>query len=115
MNDDEALCAKKLEACPNVKRWVRNLDREPAGGFCLPLSPGRFFPDFVAELADGRIALIEHKGGHLAHDPHELLKKSVGDLWAKLSGGKAVFAWVVDREWSALAGIDKQKDTSPTA
>lgn len=105
MNDEEALCAKQLEACPNVKRWVRNLDREPAGGFHLPLSPGRFFPDFVAELVDGRIAVIEYKGGHLANDPHELLKKSVGELWAKLSGGQAVFAWVVDREWSALEAL----------
>lgn len=102
MNDDEAQCAKQLEACANVVRWVRNLDREAAGGFSLPLSPGRFFPDFVAELADGRLAVIECKGGHLANDPHELLKKSVGELWAKQSDGKAVFAWVIDRDWNAM-------------
>ena len=49
-----------------------NLEHESAGGFSLPLSPGRFFPDFIAELEDGRIAIIEYKGGHLAQRPEEL-------------------------------------------
>jgi type III restriction enzyme len=102
MNEEEAECAKHIDDHPNVRRWVRNLDREAAGGFSLPLSPGRFFPDFVAELADERIAVIEYKGAHLAKNQDELHKKSVGELWAKQSNGKAAFAWVVDRNWSAL-------------
>ena len=102
MNHEEAECAKHIDDCPVVGRWVRNLDREPAHGFSLPLSPGHFFPDFIAELTDGRVAVIEYKGAHLADSRGELYKKSVGDLWARQSNGKAVFGWVVDRNWSAI-------------
>jgi type III restriction enzyme len=102
MNPEEAECAKHIDDCPVVGRWVRNLDRESAHGFSLPLSPGHFFPDFLAELTDGRVAVIEYKGAHLADSRGELHKKSLGDLWARQSNGKAVFGWVVDRNWSAI-------------
>ena len=102
MNPEEAECAKHIDDCPVVGRWVRNLDRESAHGFSLPLSPGHFFPDFLAELTDGRVAVIEYKGAHLADSRGEIYKKSVGDLWARQSNGKAVFGWVVDRNWSAI-------------
>ena len=105
MNEVEAECAKRIDDHPNVARWLRNLDREAANGFSLPLSPGRFFPDFLAELNDGRIAAIEYKGAHLASDAEQLHKKSVGELWAKQSDGTAVFTWVVNEEWSALNGL----------
>jgi type III restriction enzyme len=78
MGDEEALCAKKIDDHTNVKRWIRNLVHESAGGFSLPLSPGRFFPDFIAELNDGRIAIVEYKGPHIANDPKEL-HKSLSD------------------------------------
>ncbi len=78
------------------------LESVSAGGFCLPLAPGNFFPDFVVELNDGRMALVEYKGGHLANGPKELHKKDVGELWAARSGGKCVFVWVVDRDWATL-------------
>lgn len=112
MIEEEAECAKQIDTLPTVTRWVRNLDREAAGGFCLPLSPGRFFPDFVAELTDGRIAVIEHKGSHLTHDPHQVLKKVVGELWAKQSGGKAVFLWVLDRDWSSLMCLTERLENT---
>lgn len=100
--DEEPECAKRIDDHPNVKRWVRNLDRESAGGFSLPLSPGRFFPDFIVELMDGRIVIVEYKGGHLAQDPKELHKESVGRLWEARSAGKCVFVRVVDRDWARL-------------
>ena len=105
-NDDEAECAKLINEHPNVKRWVRNLAHESAGGFSLPLSPGRFFPDFIVELNDGRMALVEYKNAKLAKaEPH---KKDVGDLWAARSSGTCVFAWVVERDWATLkAAIGK--------
>ncbi|MCC7085486.1 MAG: hypothetical protein IT427_10810 [Pirellulales bacterium] len=100
--EDEPDCAYKIDNHPNVKRWIRNLDHESAGGFSLPLSPGRFFLDFLAELTDGRIAIVEYKGPHLASDPKELHKEDVGKLWAARSGGKCVFVRVVDRNWPKL-------------
>lgn len=102
MGKEESECAKRIDDCPNVKRWVRNLTHESAGGFSLPLSPGRFFPDFIAELLDGRIVIVEYKGGHLAQDPKELHKESVGKLWEARSAGRCVFVRVVDRDWAKL-------------
>ena len=71
-------------------------------GFSLPLSPGHFYPDFIAELRDGRVALIEYKGGHLASGPKELHKEAVGKLWQDRSDGQAVFGWIVDKDWAKL-------------
>ena len=85
-----------------MRRWVRNLSYESASGFSLPLSPGRFFPDFIAELKDGRIAIVEYKGKQRYELAEELHKKDVGELWAAGSDGRCVFVWVVDRAWSTL-------------
>jgi type III restriction enzyme len=103
MNGEERVCAKYIDSSPHVGRWVRNLEREAAGGWSLPLSPGRFFPDFIAELTDGRLAAIEYKGADRAMNPDQLHKKCVGELWARQSNGKAAFVWVVGQEWQALA------------
>lgn len=102
MGDEESDCAKRIDDHPNVRRWVRNLDRESAGGFSLPLSPGRFFPDFIAELADGRTAIVEYKGAHLAWLPEELHKEAVGKLWESRSDDRCVFVRIVDRDWASL-------------
>jgi type III restriction enzyme len=102
MRDEESQCAKHIDDHPNVKRWLRNLAHESAGGFSLPLSPGRFFPDFIVELADGRTAIVEYKGGYLARNPDELHKATIGRLWADRSNGQCVFVWIVDRDWAQL-------------
>ena len=100
--NDEPDCAKRIDDHPNVKRWIRNLTHESAGGFSLPLSPGRFFPDFIAELLDGRTVIVEYKNSKFAQTAEEGHKKTVGELWAARSGGSCVFAWVVERNWQAL-------------
>lgn len=102
MNGEEVECASKIDVHQIVRRWVRNTDRETQGGFWLPKSPGRFFPDFVAELNDGTILVVEYKMGKMANDPEELHKKAVGELWEARSSGRCRFAWVVDRDWSEL-------------
>lgn len=102
MGDEESQCAKKIDDHPNVNRWIRNLEQESAGGFSLPLAPGRFFPDFLVELNDGRMAIVEYKGKHLAERKEELHKEDVGKLWAARSGGKCVFVRVVNRDWAKL-------------
>lgn len=102
MNGEELECATRLDQHSKVRRWIRNLDRETQGGFCLPLSPGRFFPDFVVELENRTLIMVEYKMGKMAHDPAELHKKAVGDLWAARSHSHACFAWVVNRDWQTL-------------
>ena len=102
MGDEESQCAKRIDDHRNVNRWVRNLEHESAGGHSLPLSPGRFFPDFIVELADGRTAIVEYKNPKLAQAKEEQHKKGVGELWEARSGGSCVFVWVVDRDWAKL-------------
>lgn len=90
---EEFQCAQLIDQHPQVRHWVRNLDTAPCG-FGLPTSRGRFYADFVAELVDGRVALLEYKGAHLQSDPYEMEKREVGELWARTSQGRAVFGWL---------------------
>lgn len=55
---------------------------------------GRTFPDFFAELVDGRLAVIEYKGAHLRNDPGEIEMRKVGELWVASSGGRCAFRFV---------------------
>jgi type III restriction enzyme len=91
---EEFACAQLLDNHDNVEQWVRNLDTPPCG-FNLATSKGRFFPDFVAQLKDGRMAVIEYKGAHLLTMPYEIEKRQVGELWAKVSEGKCLFGQIV--------------------
>ena len=86
---EEFSCAQLIDRHPQVKWWIRNLVN-PQFGFWLPLASGRYYPDFVAELTDGRVALIEYKGAHLS----QIEKRQVGELWARNSQGRAIFSWV---------------------
>ena len=90
---EEMFCAKLLDNHAKVKHWVRNLTTAPCG-FALATSKGRFYPDFVAELVDGRVAVVEYKGAHLVNDPYEIEKRQVGELWARNSKGRCVFGQI---------------------
>ena len=91
-----------------VARWVRNLDSDPVAAFWLPTSFGRFYPDFVAELKDGRLLVVEYKGAQIASMPKEIEKGEVGKLWAARSGGRCLFAMVF-KETGGL-GVVQQID-----
>ncbi|MDO5691592.1 MAG: DEAD/DEAH box helicase family protein [Pseudomonadota bacterium] len=95
---EEFQCAQLIDRHPKVKHWVRNLEVAPAG-FRLPTSRSLgFFADFIAELTDGRVALLEYKGKHLNHQPGEIEKRQIGELWARQSGGRAVFGWLMQTQ-----------------
>lgn len=102
MNGEEQECANRIDAHPNVKRWIRNTENSHHGGFSLPKSPGRFFPDFIVELLDGTMVLVEYKMGKMSHDPEELHKRRIGELWERRSGGRCRFGWVVEKNWQEL-------------
>lgn len=92
---EEWRCALAIDEHAKVKRWVRNLDSDPVAGFWLPISSGRFYPDFVCELTDSRVLLVEYKGGYISSMAKEIEKGQVGKVWAERSGGKALFAMVL--------------------
>ncbi|BFR47292.1 DEAD/DEAH box helicase family protein [Nitratidesulfovibrio sp. HK-II] len=87
---EEYECARVIDATPQVEWWVRNVDRQP-GSFSLPLSNGKFYPDFVAKLKDGRLLVVEYKGEHLASGTDTKEKESIGALWEAKSDRKALF------------------------
>lgn len=92
---EEFRCAQAIDACPKVKTWIRNVDRQP-GSFHLPTSTDRFYPDFVVQLHDGRILLVEYKGKHLVSGDDTKEKCNIGKLWTEKSHGKGLFMLVCE-------------------
>ena len=77
-----------------MKHWVRNVDRT-YGAFRMPTATDYFYPDFVAELQDGRQLVIEYKG-RLDEDSAE--KANIGRKAEETSGGKLLFLMKVKRD-----------------
>ncbi|GAB9214412.1 hypothetical protein BDS110ZK18_42950 [Bradyrhizobium diazoefficiens] len=89
---EEFQCAQAIDSMGQVKFWIRNVARHPQS-FWLPTASDKFYPDFVAQLTDGRLLVIEYKGGLLAgagvDDTNE--KRTIGRLWEQRSAGKGLF------------------------
>ena len=79
----EFACAQFIDRLPQVKHWVRNLDRR---GFWFQTSTNKFYPGFVAELTDGRYLIVEYKGWDCYSSDVAKEKRAVGELWQALSG-----------------------------
>lgn len=101
-SDEERRAAEVLDHHPRVLRWMRN----PVGdhGFALPRRPlagNRWFhPDLIAELADGRLLLVEVKGAHLATTVDTQDKIACATLWAQVTGNG--FVLVVGGDVAAI-------------
>lgn len=80
---EEAQCAQMLDSLKQVKHWVRNVARHPAS-FWLQTSTQRTYPDFVAELTDGRIFVVEYKGADRWEGAAE--DRAIGEVWARATG-----------------------------
>jgi len=85
---EEYRCAVAIDRLSAVEHWVRNVSRDPAA-FWLPTPTDRFYPDFVAELTDGRILVVDYKSDRDEADTRE--KQRVGELWERASGGRGLF------------------------
>lgn len=95
---EEFDCARIIDTLPQVKHWIRNLATRPQTSFWLPTSTDRFYPDFVAELQDGRILVIEYKGELLADTKDTKEKLNIGQLWSEKSAGKGIFVMAEKRD-----------------
>ncbi len=82
---EEHICARESELLEEVDFWVRNLVH--ATQFWMPTATQRTYPDFVARLKDGRLFVIEYKGGDRVSNDDSKEKRLIGELWAKKSGG----------------------------
>ncbi|PPK66263.1 type III restriction enzyme [Methylobacter tundripaludum] len=88
---EEFECAKLIDSHPKVQYWIRNLVNRDGAAFRLPLAKNWFYPDFVVELVDGRLLVVEYKGKVYATNDDSREKRAVGELWAKKSGGQCLF------------------------
>ena len=96
---EEFDCAVHLDRHDKVRYWIRNVDRKKSA-FWLQLPHDKFYPDFVAMLTDGRILVVEYKGGHLYEA--EAVKRQIGNVWAEASGGKCLFCMPTNRDYALI-------------
>ncbi|WP_199862940.1 DEAD/DEAH box helicase [Pseudomonas syringae] len=106
---EEFVCAQTIEKNPHVKHWVRNIEREPRFSFWLPTATDYFYPDFVVELTNGKILVIEYKGEPYKTNDDSREKNQVGSQWQSTSNGECsfLFAVLVD---DLGKGVEKQID-----
>jgi len=87
---EEVQCAMAIDSISEIKYWLRNVSRHPAS-FWLPTATDKFYPDFVAELNDGRFFVIEYKGELTAETADTREKRTIGQLYEEKSDGKCLF------------------------
>lgn len=99
---EEFRCAQFIDELTGIEFWARNLARKTTS-FRLQTSKDWFYPDFICQLADGRVMAVEYKGSHLWVDSEE--KRAVGAVWSSRSGGRCVFAMPTDADFSSLERV----------
>lgn len=86
---EEFECAQAIDLLEDVDYWVRNLVHSTQ--FWMPTSTQRTYPDFVVKLKDGRLLVVEYKGGDRVSNDDSKEKRLIGELWAKKSAGKGLY------------------------
>lgn len=111
---EEFECAKEIDGLPQVKYWIRNLVKRDQCSFWLPLAHNKFYPDFICELQDGRMLVVEYKGEVYASGDDSAEKRNIGQLWAETSKGRCLFIMAVEQDQQGrdirqqlLAAIEK--------
>lgn len=103
---EEFQCAQFIDGLDTVEYWVRNLSRKPSS-FRLQTSTDYFYPDFVCRLKDGRILVIEYKGGSEEtawySTPDSAEKRMVGAIWESRSQGQCLFIMPLGPQWDLIA------------
>lgn len=90
-NKEEEECARLLDRSPQVKHWFRNPERK-SFSYVLPLNAKRnFYPDFVAELNNGKLLVVEYKGEHLYDNNDSRQKRNIGAKMEELAAGRCFF------------------------
>ena len=102
---EEFECAVWLDQQADKGRigfWVRNLVRREGSSFSLQKSDGKFYPDFICQLPNETILIVEYKGGDKWDAPKVKMDRLVGELWANMSGGRCRFVMVKDKNWGDI-------------
>ncbi|BCG47079.1 type III restriction enzyme, res subunit [Citrifermentans bremense] len=99
---EEYDCAVFLDTLPEVKFWVRNIERRERHSFSLQTTTDKFYPDFVAMLTDGRYLVVEYKGQDRWSNDDSKEKRALGELWEKRSGGSCLFIMPNGKDLEAI-------------
>lgn len=86
-----------------IEFWVRNLVRKEGCSFFLQKADGRFYPDFLCQLKDGKVLVVEYKGANGWTDA--AVDRMIGGLWAEMSGGRCRFVMVKDKQFSNIEAL----------
>ena len=86
-----------------IKFWVRNLVNKEGCSFFLQKATGRYYPDFICQLSDDRILIVEYKGGDRWKSTQS--DRDIGKLWADQSGGKCQYIMVTNKQWSEVSSL----------
>lgn len=105
---EETACAIAIDGMDEVEFWVRNLERRGEASFWLPTSTDRFYPDFVLQLIDGPIVVVEYKGADRFSNDDSKEKRDIGAVWASISGGKCRFVMVTSPEAASGVSVVEQ-------
>jgi len=105
---EEFLAAMAIDDHPSIRHWVRNVDRT-SWAYSLPTSSDLFYPDFVAELNDGRKLVIEYKGADRTDNADSREKKNIGARLQEISEGSVLFLWA---EKERDGGVSQQIDAA---
>jgi type III restriction enzyme len=96
---EEFDCALYLDRHEQVRYWIRNVQQKKSS-FWLQLPHQKFYPDFVALLKDGRILVVEYKGGD-RYDS-EVVKRQIGAVWEVASEGRCLFCMPTKRDYALI-------------
>ena len=108
---EEFESAKLIDSSSKVLYWLRNKDSDPAS-FRLPMG-GRtewFYPDFVGELVDGRLFVLEYKGELTGQSADTVEKTAIGKLWDAQDASRYVYATIYGSAPSGLTIAQQIED-----
>ena len=95
---EEFVCARSIDGHPAVKHWVRNVEKDDRFSFWLPTATDYFYPDFVCELTDGRVLVVEYKGEPYKSNDDSREKAQIGHQWQQSSDGRCLFLFAVQTD-----------------
>jgi len=108
---EEFKCAQFIDGLSEVRFWVRNLPRKSTS-FRMQTSQDWFYPDFICQLTDGRVLVVEYKGGHLYDGVDAEEKRAVGAVWSSRSGGRCLFAMPTKGDFSTISNVLRLREKS---
>ena len=81
---EEYEVAKYIDRLDGVVTWIKNIPKNAMHSFWLQTAKGKFYPDFIIRLENGKTVVAEYKGEHLKNDDTNR-KEEIGNFWASKS------------------------------